>query len=124
MKNLKNFMRVLKTSPVFNGFDNAEDVFSQFNENVRPNIKIVCAIYENDEYYEADALVFYYNTKTRKYYETYGSHCSCYRLEDQWTWDEEIVFEELEKRLKISSYGVLSTFRNLFNAYLTNDRDS
>ena len=46
--------------------------------------------------WEGDATVLFY--KNGKYYEVYGSHCSCFGLENQWN-PEEIVLKELENRI-------------------------
>jgi hypothetical protein len=91
--------------PVLEGdFSSAEDVFDQFgvSKDIRKGIDIICANYETGDY-SGSAAVFYYRRDTDKYYETYGSHCSCYGLEDQWG-EEEIVFVELENRLKLNNF--------------------
>ena len=90
--------------PLLNGFSSSEDVFSEFDlsSDESKSIDIIIANYEC-EYYDGSATVFYYRRDTEKYYETYGSHCSCYGLEGQWD-GKEIVFKELENRLKINNF--------------------
>lgn len=94
MKNLKKVFEKLKKSPIITGFGSVENVFNQFNVKQNKE-KILLAVYDLDGY-EGYANVFYF--KDGKYYEVYGSHCSCYGLEDQWN-PEEIVFKELENRI-------------------------
>ena len=103
---LENVFDTIRHSgqPILDGFDDAQDVFDNFEVSLgeRPLIDIICANYENEDY-SGSATVFYYRRDTEKYYETYGSHCSCYGLEDQWDM-EEIVFVELEKRLAANNF--------------------
>lgn len=92
----------LKRNPKFVGdFSCRENVFNQFSKTDDKDIVICYADYEN-EGYDGSATVLYYRKSTKMYYEVYGSHCSCYGLENQWDGkagkDEAIVFEELEKR--------------------------
>jgi len=97
---LQKFEQIrLSKTPIFKGyFNNAKDVFEQFyvSQEAQKSIEIIYADYECESY-DGYATVFFFNSNTGKYYETYGSHCSCYGLEDQWS-PEEIVFEELVKR--------------------------
>jgi hypothetical protein len=98
MKTIKGFLRTLRVTPIYvDLFSSREDVFNQFAKGDEPDIQILYANY-NYEDYSGYAVVLYYRKSTKKYYETYGSHCSCYGLEDQWERDEEIVAEELLKR--------------------------
>lgn len=98
-------------NPILEGaFSSAEDVFNRFGiyESERQVIDIICANYEC-ECYEGYAVVFYYRRDTEKYYEAYGSHCSCYGLSECEWGMEEIVFAELENRLKNGDFfGLLS----------------
>ncbi len=79
-------------------FSCRENVFNEFAKADDPDIEIVYAIYDCPPY-EGYATVIYYRKSTNKYYEVYGSHCSCFGLEGQWERDEEVVVEELFKRL-------------------------
>ena len=106
MKTFKKFLIALKKQPIYaDGFSNREDVFNQFAKPEDKDIKICYAVYIQESY-DGNAIVIYYRSSTKKYYEAYGSHCSCYGLDNQWEGNEEIVFEELEKRLiKNEVYG-------------------
>ncbi len=99
MKTINGFLRALRLRPIYaGGFSNREHVFASFEKAEDPDIQIVYANYE-DGGYDGYAEVIFYRKSTKKYYEVYGSHCSCYGLEDQWAGDEEIVAEELMKRI-------------------------
>lgn len=99
MKTVKGFLRALRLKPIYaEGFGTREDVFSEFTKPQDKDIQILYAIY-NTGNWEGDATVIYYRKSTKKYYEAYGSHCSCYGLENQWSGNEEIVAEELVKRI-------------------------
>lgn len=100
LKNVFDSIRMSK-NPIIEGFSDIEDVFNSFNvsQDIRGFAEIIYANYETGDY-DGAATVFYYRSDTEKYYETYGSHCSCYGLEEcEWQM-EEIVFKELEKRFK------------------------
>jgi hypothetical protein len=94
-------------NPIFADiFGCAEDVFDNFcvPSGMREGIEIVFASYEYEDY-SGSATVFFFDSNTGKYYENYGSHCSCYGLEDQWQ-PEEVCFPELEKRFKGKFFGI------------------
>jgi hypothetical protein len=97
---LAKLAKLKKTGVYVDLFSSREDVFSQFRKADDNDIQIVFAEY-NQESYDGSATVIYYRKSTKKYYEAYGSHCSCFGLEDQWDGDEEIVVEELFKRLPV-----------------------
>jgi hypothetical protein len=59
-------------------------------------INIILADYTY-EYYSGNAFVLF--EKDGKLYEVNGSHCSCYGLEGQWTY-EEVLLEELKNRIE------------------------
>lgn len=72
------------------------------------------------ECYEGEAFVLF--EKNGKLYEVYGSHCSCYGLEDQWK-PAKISAEELRTRLNDApSFGLTgysdgrSVYRNELSA--------
>ena len=99
MKTIKGFLKVLRVKPIYKGdFEKREDVFDNFAKAEDPDIEILYTEYDTPPY-EGYASVLYYRKSTKKYYEVYGSHCSCYGLEEQWDRDEEIVPEELFKRI-------------------------
>lgn len=115
MKTLKSFFEYLRSNPMYLGlFENQKDVFNSFNENEDPDV-IICYADYTDEDYSGNAAVLFYKKSTDKYYEVYGSHCSCYGLEDQWG-EEEIVFEELEKRVTDLRYFD-KAFKKAFKEY-------
>ena len=67
--------------------------------------KVILAAYDQPGY-EGYALVVYKTGET--YYTVYGSHCSCYGLEDQFTpeaYTKEDLLAYFEK-IKESDYGV------------------
>lgn len=111
----KNFLRHLKSNPLFAGeyFETREDVFGHFRKPEDSDIILCYASYDIDGY-DGYATVIYYRKSTRKYYEAYGSHCSCYGLEDQWTEDEEVNFKELENRLMNGNFKDGNIFKNAF----------
>ncbi len=86
------------------GFKSKEDVIDNFQlgEHQSNGIEIIYAEYDNHDY-EADAFVLY--KKDGKLYEVYGSHCSCFDLENQW--EPEIVsIDALKKRSKLSKEAI------------------
>lgn len=94
----------LRKNPIYlENFSCREDVFNNFAKSDDPDIDIVFASYDCPPY-EGYATVIYYRKSTSKYYEIYGSHCSCYGLEGQWDREEEVLPEELFKRLNYSPY--------------------
>ena len=96
---MKSFLEYLKANPIYlESFSSREDVFNSFEENDDPDVIICFACYDTPMY-EGYAMVIIYRESTKKFYEVYASHCSCYGLEDQWK-EEEIVPEELENRLQ------------------------
>lgn len=106
MTKLEKYFRTImrEKNPYISGFVNEVDVFGSFSGIFDPKTHVV--IYANYEYedYSGYATVFFYDRKAKKFYENYGSHCSCYELEDQWD-PEEILFEELGKRIERRTIG-------------------
>lgn len=99
MKTIEGFLETLRVTPVYlDCFSSRSDVFCEFAKADDADIEILYANYEQPSY-EGYATVVYYRKSTGKYYEAYGSHCSCYGLENQWEGDEEIVAVELVKRI-------------------------
>jgi hypothetical protein len=116
-KNLKALLRHLKANPVYvDGFGDRESVFSNFAKPDEKDIVLCYAAYWC-ECYEGSATVIYYRKSTRKYYEAYGSHCSCYGLEDQWNGDEELNFVEFENRLEKGYLYDGNTMKNLYDEF-------
>jgi hypothetical protein len=101
MKTIEGFLEALRVKPIYaDGFSKREDVFAEFAKELDSDIQILYASYQY-ECYEGWATVVYYRESTGKYYEVYGGHCSCYGLENQWDRDEEVVVEELFKRISV-----------------------
>lgn len=99
MKLYESFLMYLRSNPVyFDIFDSRESVFSNFVKQDDPDIQILYATYSYEEY-SGYATVLYCRESTGKFYEIYGSHCSCYGLEGQWDREEEILPVELFNRL-------------------------
>ena len=89
----------------FGDFKDKEDVFRQFEVSNTEGINIIAASYDVNGYDGQAAVIF---EKDGKFYETYGSHCSCYGLDGQWE-PEEILVDELRNRIDngrfAQSYG-------------------
>jgi len=101
MKQYENFLEHLRSNPIYSDiFESREIVFDEFWKEDDPDIQILYASYSYEDY-SGYATVVYYRESTGKYYEIYGSHCSCFGLEGQWDKDEEILPEELFKRLNV-----------------------
>lgn len=118
-KSVQQFMKGLKECPVYvDMFSNASDVFVQFAVPADDNIQICFAEYNDPDGYSGYAMVIYYDVKQKKYFEVYGSHCSCYGLEDQWT-PEELKFEALELRFKEGIfYTAGELLKRMYDAYM------
>ena len=65
------------------------------------NVNILFASYGQDNYL-GDAFVLF--EENGKLYEVNGGHCSCYGLEGQWD-PEEVLLDELKRRLTVGSFG-------------------
>lgn len=70
--------------PLFDGFDDAADVFSEFGMKPIDGVDIRIAIYDRG-HYEGSAIVIY-RSPSGQLYEVNESHCSCHGLED---WNPE-----------------------------------
>jgi hypothetical protein len=100
MKCVDSVLTYLKDHPLYlDEFSSRADVFKQFNVDDDPDVEFAYADYSYEDY-SGNATVFYYRKSTGKFYQLYGSHCSCYGLEDQWGKDEELCTRELQQRLK------------------------
>lgn len=81
-------------------------VTSQFDAGKIPEPTYVFAEYDCGSY-EGSAIVLY--KQGRKWYQVYGSHCSCYGLENQWgpeEFDPKLHFEAMkEGKTLLSGYG-------------------
>lgn len=68
-------------------FSSKEDVLRNFNvdESALEGGEILMAWYGYGSY---DGEAFVLVRKDGKFFEVYGSHCSCYGLEDQWELEE------------------------------------
>lgn len=92
---------LLSRPPVFvDLFGNPEDVFNQFDVRGedRQRYQILYAMYEY-ECYSGSAWVFGYDHVDETFFETSGSHCSCYGLEGQWS-PESLSLAEIEEFLR------------------------
>lgn len=87
----------------YDGFDNWTEVQLQFGTTTPEPEEVILAEYEQ-EYYEGRALVIYRNGP--KYYLNYGSHCSCYGLENQWGPEEYESREQLVTALKRGNWDL------------------
>jgi hypothetical protein len=96
----------------FDDFENWDAVVSSFDPGVPAHVEdVIFALYER-EGYEGTAYVIYYDQG--KYYLNYGSHCSCYGLEGQWSPDEYASAEELKKCV-INHIGTLAKYTARIN---------
>lgn len=73
----------------------------QLMDTTFKGVKILFASYGTDNY-SGDAWVLF--SKDGKLYETGGSHCSCYGLENQWE-PSEVLLAELHNRVTKGSFG-------------------
>jgi len=81
-----------------------EEIAQQFEEDVAifDGCDIIAAYY-NHEGYDGECFVLY--RKDGNLYWNFGSHCSCYGLEGQWS-PEAVTEEEIKYRLDNGSdYG-------------------
>lgn len=102
---MKNYNEIVSSNPIFlQDFSDADDVFSSFNYAPTTE-RILIAEYEPGDY-SGSAAVFF--EKDGEFYELYGSHCSCYGLENQWE-PEKINLEAYEKLLG-KSWGTTSGY--------------
>ena len=88
---IKTIKQLKKQKPVFlNDFSDAESVFSNFelDKEKRDGINILFASYGQD-HYSGDAYVLF--EKNGKLFDVSGSHCSCYRLENQFDPSETTI---------------------------------
>ena len=97
--------------PFYDGdFENWKDVCTWFNMNEPEPDEVLVAIYDIDGY-DGYAHVVYRNG--RKYYLNYGSHCSCYGLEDQWEPEEfsskKLLIAFLEKSSDDWKFGKVNS---------------
>lgn len=67
----------------YNDFETVEDVVSSYGKgsSVLFEATVIHADYTYEDY-SGSSYVLYW--KDGQFYEVYGSHCSCYGLEDQW----------------------------------------
>lgn len=95
-----------------NLFNNNEDIEREFRIKLDPDMNILLAFYEYEDY-SGDAFVLF--EQNGKLYEVHGSHCSCFGLSEesyaddepstQWK-PEETSIESLKHRLDEGSFGV------------------
>ena len=76
------------------------------------HVDVILASYGTDNY-TGNSFVLFRSTKDGQLYETHGSHCSCYGLEDQWS-EETCDLESLKKRVFDGSLGSDDYTDNVF----------
>lgn len=114
---MKTKAQILNSEPVFVGDwagQSQWDVLREFEYDyeipeakvkaIYKGVKILFAGYYGG--YEGEAFVLF--AKGGKLYEVYGSHCSCYGLENQWE-PEVCVLKEIIKRIDTDYH--FSSFR-------------
>ena len=76
------------------------------------HVDVILASYGTDNY-SGSAFVLFRNNKDGQLYESHGSHCSCYGLENQW--EEELAsIESLRKRVNEGTLGSDDYTDNIF----------
>lgn len=97
-----------------NDFGSVEDVICSYHisESELEGATVIHADYTY-EYYEGSSYVLFF--KDGKYYEVFGSHCSCYGLEDQWDPEEVTVAQLLDERRNLSDLVVADLRTFLWN---------
>lgn len=94
---MKTLKQIIKSDPIFlHDFagQTTEYVMKEFSAT-HTTEKLLIASYTYEDYSGSAWVLF---SKDGKLYEVYGSHCSCYGLEDQWT-PEEVCLPELVNRV-------------------------
>lgn len=115
-KSMGNFMKDLKKNPYLDGYD-VQSIFGLFVEPINENAQILFFEYSLGDY-EGYAMGLYYDKKQKKYFEVYGSHCSCYGLEGQWE-PGELNMAALELRFNEGHfYGSGGTLKNMYDEYM------
>lgn len=102
-----------------NEWDSKEDMIADFEgvydvDNLTPeqiakydHVSVLLASYTH-EGYEGSAYVLFINTNDGELYENYGSHCSCFGLEEQWG-EELTTLESLKHRVTEGTLGSYSS---------------
>lgn len=86
------------TKRIWNDWNTQEEITDAFNATWPEGAELLFADYNIDGY-EGSAFVLY--RLDGKLYEVYGSHCSCYGLEDQWEPEESLLEELLARQEKV-----------------------
>lgn len=103
-------------TPVFLGdWENSRDVFQSFEYHCDGE-NILFAAYSEDYGYDGKALVIF--EKEGKFFEVHGSHCSCYKLEEQWD-PEESSFLAIKKLIAEKYEDLEGGFIGEFNRLIT-----
>lgn len=113
---MKTKKEIINQLPEFKGFfSKVDDIILEFRieKELLKNCRILFAEYI-DENYSGAAYVLFYNKTENKFYEVFGSHCSCYGLEGQWE-PEEVTLKDLEFR-------IVKTDQFFYERYLNNLR--
>lgn len=94
-----------ETNVYHGGFDFWEDVQSRFRIPAVPKPdEVIFAEYDAEDYF-GSAFVIYRNGDD--YFTVYGSHCSCYGLEDQWDPEKYTLEQLLAAAEKGEDWGVM-----------------
>lgn len=84
-----------------NDFEDFDDVMCEYSvkdEDKNFIKQIILADYTYEDY-SGDSYVLFVGVDG-KLYEVYGSHCSCYGLEDQWDYEEtslDVLYDQIER---------------------------
>lgn len=85
----------------YGDFNSKQDVELQFNVSLEPDVNILFAQYNNEDYSGNATVIFEQNGKL---FEVHGSHCSCYGLENQWE-PESCTVEDVIKRAENNQFS-------------------
>lgn len=82
------------TEMFYNDFEDVDDVVRNYGQKAQELHEgiVIHADYTYEDY-SGSSYVLYW--KDGKFYEVYGSHCSCFGLEDQWDPEETTLVELL-----------------------------
>jgi len=101
----------------FGSFKSRDDISYQFNIELSDKIEILLAEYHNESY-EGEAFVLF--IQDGKFFEVYGSHCSCYGLEGQWHPEEtsiEAIKHYLEKGTRFNRSEMVIELKKIIKKY-------
>ena len=104
---------------IINDFDSIDSVFNAFgvSDAQRTNIEILFASYTYEDY-DGDAYVLCIDNG--KLSEVYGSHCSCYGLEENGWESEEVTIEFIKQKYNKGSFGNIHKYGQQFVDIMAN----